>query len=345
MNGFVSGIALNRRFYDEVVGPIVRRWVHSAALLGWGSDVLGYDTERSTDHGWGLRVTVFVAEHDVPAARAAVEAELPESFAGWPVRYGWDDWPVRHHVDVAPIRMWLRGRLGHDACPHMSTIDWLVTPQQALLEVVGGAVYHDGLGVLEPLRAQLAYFPADVRAWMLACQWRRVWQEEPFTGRTAEVGDAIGSRLVAARLAREVMRLHFLYARKYWPYTKWFGTAFARLPGALDMLPTLHDAVTASDHASREKALTRLYETLAQTHNGSGMPVVDDPTVRPFYGRPFLVLASDRFVDACLAVVTDETLRTLPLFGSIDQFVDSTDVLSRPDAPPRLRAMYETAAS
>jgi uncharacterized protein DUF4037 len=338
---FVPGIELNRRFYDVVVGPIMAPWVHSAALLGWGSDVLGYDTERSTDHGWGPRLTVFVEPHDVEAARAAVDTELPESFAGRPVRYGWDDWPVRHYVDIAPLGTWLRGQLGYDASQcNVSTLDWLVTPQQKLLEVVRGAVYHDGLGALGPLRAALAYFPDDLWAWMLACQWQRISQEEPFTGRTAEVGDEIGSRLLAARLAREVMRLHFLYAREYWPYTKWFGTAYARLPGAAGLLPSLHDAVAATDFPSREKALTRVYEAVARMHNDSGLQLAADPAVRPFHGRPFLVLASDRFVDACLAAVTDEMLRTLPPVGSVDQFVDSTDVLSRADYAIRLRAMF-----
>jgi uncharacterized protein DUF4037 len=345
VDAFESGIELNRRFYDDVVAPIMAPWLHSAALLGWGSDVLGYDTERSTDHGWGPRLTVFVEPHDVVAARAAVDAELPESFAGRLVRYGWDDWPVRHYVDIAPLDTWLRGQLGCEVgTSNVSTRDWLVTAQQKLLEVVRGAVYHDGLGTLEPLRAELAYFPDDVWAWMLACQWQRVSQEEPFPGRAAEVGDEIGSRLLAARLAREVMRLHFLYAREYWPYAKWFGTAYAQLPDAAELVPSLNDAVAATDFATREKALTRVYERVAGMHNDSGLPVVDDPTVRPFYGRPFLVLASDRFVDACLSAVTDATLRTLPLVGSVDQFVDSTDVLSRADYAIRLRAIFESGS-
>ena len=55
-----------------------------------------------------------------------------------------------------------------------------------------------------------------------------------------------------------------------------------------------------------------------------------EPTARLFYDRPFRVLGSGRFVDACLAAITDPFLRTLPLVGSVDQFVDSTDVLSGP---------------
>jgi hypothetical protein len=48
--------------------------------------------------------------------------------------------------------------------------------------------------------------------------------------------------------------------------------------------------------------------------------------VRSFYGRPFLVIGATRFVDACLARIDDDLLRSLPLVGGIDQFSDSTDM-------------------
>lgn len=43
---FTSGAELSAAFYAEVVRPLLDRRPHSAALLGWGSDVLGYDTAR-----------------------------------------------------------------------------------------------------------------------------------------------------------------------------------------------------------------------------------------------------------------------------------------------------------
>jgi hypothetical protein len=196
-------------------------------------------------------------------------------------------------------------------------------------------VYHDGLGTLAPLRARLAYFPDDVWRWMLACQWLRISQEEAFVGRAAEVGDTLGSQLVAARLVREVMRLHFLYAREYWPYTKWFGTAYARVPES-DVLLTSLRAAAGGD----QTALARAYEQLAAMHNASGLTPRLDPATRNFYTRPFLVIGGRRFFEALVETVTDPVLRAAPPIGSIDQFVDSTDVTSYPDRAVRLRAMY-----
>jgi hypothetical protein len=82
----------------------------------------------------------------------------------------------------------------------MSTVDWLTIPQQILLEVTSGAVHTDPDGELRRVQELLAWFPPQVHRWLLLCQWERVGEEEAFVGRTAQVGDELGSGLVAARL-------------------------------------------------------------------------------------------------------------------------------------------------
>lgn len=335
MPEFIAGRKLSRALYEEVVRGIVGDIPHSAALLGYGSDVLGFDTERSTDHGWGPRLQVFVP------LKFEIEDELPEEFRGWPIRYGWDDKPVQSHVEVAELGPWLREQLGFDPRGGMQKRDWLTTPQQLLLEVTRGAVFHDGLGELEPLRAQLEWYPHEVWLWLVASQWRRLDQEEPFVGRTAEVGDELGSRVLTARLARDVMRLCFLLERQYAPYSKWFGTAFAQLDAAAEIGPALDRAIAATDFAMREEALVEAYEAAARRFNALGLTEEVEPTVRLFHARPFRVLSSSRFVEACLAQVDDPWLRSLPLVGAIDQWSDSTDVLAKPAVARRLGSRLE----
>jgi len=154
-SAFVPSLRLNEAFYGEVVEPLVEPCSHAAALLGWGSDVLGFDSERSTDHGWGPRLQVFVDEADVDAVRARVDAGLPESFRGMPVRFGWDEVEPRHWVSVLPLGAWLLGHLGIDPRSGMAERDWLTVPQQLLLAVVRGAVYADPAGELAAVRSRL----------------------------------------------------------------------------------------------------------------------------------------------------------------------------------------------
>jgi Domain of unknown function (DUF4037) len=342
---FEASLELNAAFYREVVEPLVRHVPHAAALLGWGSDVLGYDTARSTDHGWGPRLQVFVDADAVSDVRAAVEVGLPERFRGWAVSYpsGTDqgDDPAVHRVDVTTLGQWLTERLAVDPRAGLHDIDWLLIPQQALLGVVGGRVYADPAGELAAVREALAWYPRDVWLWLLACGWRRLDQEEPFVGRAAEVGDELGSRIVAARQVREVMRQAFLLQRTYAPYSKWLGTAFARLPCAPELAPPLSRALDAATHAGREAALVEAYELLGALHNRVAPTAHVDPAARFFYERPFRVLGAGRFVDACLEEVRDSRLRELPSVGSVDQFVDSTDVLAYPARAALLRALYQ----
>ena len=340
---FVPGIELNRAFYDEVVGPALAPWRHGAALLGWGSEILGFDTPRSTDHGWGPRVRVFVAAGDLETARAAVVAALPAAFRGWPVRYGWDAMTPSDRVGVDTLGVWLERHLGHDATRGMTTLDWLLAPQQQLLGVTRGAVYHDDDGALGAVRARLACFPEPVWRWIVACQWQRVAQEEAFVGRTAEVGDELGARVIGARQVHELMRLWFLFAKEYWPYPKWFGTAFARLPDAAVLASALTAVLDARDAATRESALVAAYEMVARRHNEIGASDPVDPTVRGFHDRGYRVLMADRFVTACRDAIGDPFLADLPLVGSIDQVTDSTDVLAVGRRARQLRELYSGA--
>jgi len=340
---FVPGLELARTFYEEAVAPLLGVTPHSAALLGWGSEVLGFDTDRSTDHGWGPRLQVFVGRHDVEGVGQAIDDDLPDEFRGWPTRFGWDDVPVSHHVEVATLDEWLRSRLGFDPLDGIATRDWLATPQQILLEVTGGAVFHDGLGDLTEAREALAWYPDEVWLWLLA-QWRRIDQEEPFVGRTAEAGDELGSRIVAARLVRDVMRLCFLPERRYAPYSKWLGSAFRGLDAHGELADLLLDLLAATDHERRETLLVDVVQKLAARHNALGITDPVDEHVRLFHDRPYRVLGSGRFVDACLERVSDPWLRSLPLTGGIDQFVDSTDVLSKHGVFPQTASLFDAWA-
>ena len=337
---FRPGLELAGEYYAQVVRPLLDEAFpglrHSAARLGEGSEVLGFDTERSTDHDWGPRLQIFLADGDagrLPGAIAAMLAErLPAAFGGYPTAYELTADPgggARHRVEVAGLGAWLAGRLGFDPRRAVTLLDWLATPTQRLAEMTAGAVFHDGLGELGPARARLAWYPSDVWRYVLACQWQRVAQEEPFPGRCAETGDELGSAVVTARLARDLMRLGLLMRRRYPPYGKWLGTAFARLPDASRLVPPLAAAVSATRWPDRERSLVQALEAAASRHNELGLTRPLDTAARRFFDRPYQVLEAGRFAAALRDEVGDPRIRRLPATGAVDQFVDSTDALRR----------------
>ena len=338
---FVSGIDLARMFYIEVVHPLIEGRAHSAARLGSGSDVLGFDTPRSTDHGWGPQLHLFVAASEVDAVRTIINSSLPAEFHGWPVYFGWDEVAVQHHVTVAPLGEWLESYLGFNPQVDITVQNWLTTPQQLLLEATAGAVFHDPDGDLKRVRNKLEWYPDDIWLWLLACQWRRIAQEEAFVGRTAEVGDELGSQILTARIVRDLMKLCFLIERRYAPYSKWLGSAFRNLRMAPRLAPHLEAALKTTDYPAREAALCCAYEYIAHCYNQLNLTSPVDPETRSFYKRPFRVIGGDRFAKTCLAAIQNEWLKGQPLVGSVDQFVDSTDVLSSARRSRCLTNIYE----
>lgn len=93
------------------------------------------------------------------------------------------------------IEGFFRRALAHDPYQESTVLDWLAFPQQELLGIIAGEVFHDGLGELNALREKFGYYPRDVWLYLVACQWMKISQEEPFPGRCAEAGDELGSRI------------------------------------------------------------------------------------------------------------------------------------------------------
>jgi hypothetical protein len=345
---FIPGVELARLYYVEAVEPLLREEFphlrYTAALIGAGSEVLGFDSPRSTDHDWGPRLQVFLADGDEASqarrVRQLLADRLPPAFRGYPTAFRASrasaDQPPSHWVTVAGLRSWLTSSLGFDPAGQVALRDWLATPTQVLAEITGGCVFHDGLaadaaaaaGGLTAVRARLTWYPDDLWLYVMACQWQRISEEEPFPGRCAEAGDELGSSIVTGRLVRDLTRLALLMQRRYPPYSKWLGSGLAQTAAAAELLPPMTAAVRASTWAERENHLAASGEAVARLHNTLAITPPLDPASRPtFYDRPYRVLDSGRFVQALRAQIEDDDIRALPLTGAVDQFVDSTTAI------------------
>ena len=361
---FVKGLKLSELFYWEAVRPILDEHYpglpHAAARIGFGSDVLGFDTPQSMDHDWGPKLTLFLSPEDEERLADAIDetlsGALPREIHGYPTSYNHHEdgtavmaagegGPVVHQVHIRTIRSFFLRYLNYDPAHEPTPVEWLTFPQQRLRTVASGRVYHDGLGQLEAMRARLRHYPHDVWLYLLAAQWRRVAQLEPFMARCGDVGDELGSRILAMRLVRELMALCFLIERQYAPYSKWFGTAFAQLTCAPRLAPAFEGVWRASGWQDREAHLGAAYEVVGEMHNALQITDPLDTAVRRFHQRPYLVIDGDRFVDAIRAEMADPEIEALPVhLGSVDQFVDSTDVLDHLSRLRQLRELYRRVA-
>ncbi len=357
---FVKGLDLSELFFHQAVKPILMARYpsldYSAARLDYGSDVLGFDTPQSRDHEWGPRLTLFLSETDYPTYHDQINQllrhELPPEIQNYPTHFGRSEGgeqvieaiesgPVNHYVEIATIQSFFVDYLNYDPAFEPQVLDWLTFPEQRLRTIAGGRVFFDGLGQLETIRSRLSYYPRDLWLYLLASQWRQIAQLEAFMGRCGDVGDELGSQLVAASLVRHVMKLCFLMERQYAPYSKWFGTAFAQLGCAGRLAPILAGALEAGDWKERERFLSAAYEQVAQIHNVLQLTPPQPARVSNFHSRPSLVIHADNFVEALREAIASSQVRGLPAhLGAVDQFVDSADLLEYPDRLSRLKVMY-----
>jgi hypothetical protein len=358
---FIPGMDLCELFYNEAVAPLLEEFlpelVYSAAHMGAGSDILGFDTPQSMDHDWGPRLLLLLKESDFAEHHEQIDSvlreNLPPEIRGFPTNFSVaesgslvmtpvDSGPVNHAVKISTINDFFTGYFGLYPSEDFRIIDWLTIPEQILRSIVSGRVFHDGLGELVPIMDRLKYYPHQLWLYLLSNQWRRISQEIAFMGRTGQLGDELGSRIVGTRLVRDMMKLCFLMEKQYAPYIKWFGTAFSKLSCAPDLTPHFIRAMDADDWKEREDHLVEAYEYIGEMHNQLGITEPLDARVTEFYNRPFRIIRADQFAEAIRAMISDEEVKNLPEYlGGIDQYVDSTDVLSYTNRYRRFWSIYQ----
>ncbi len=345
---FIPGLDLSRILFEDAVEPLLtehfRDLRYAAGLIGSGSDVLGFDTERSTDHDWGPRIVIFVPD-SVPRSTCdeisrLLGTHLPATIAGYPTRFIESPLeagmmvlpndptgkPMGHGVTIGTLSGFLELKFGIKATAELDTAAWLTMSEQHLLEVTRGGVWRDDTGELETTRRDLAWYPDDVWRYRLAAGWKRIAQHEAFIGRTGELDDDLGSHLITLALVRDIMQVAFLIDRQYAPYEKWFGVAFARLSLAPRLAAALDRARFGIDWHEREAAIVNALQVLAHAQNTLAIAQPVDPTPRPFFNRPFQVMFGERFSDALIDAVSDPDVLALPRhLGGIDQYIDTTD--------------------
>lgn len=356
---FVPGHDLSARLHDVVRPAIVQALPglpYAAALIGRGSDVLGFDTPRSTDHDWGPRLTLVLSEHDAGAVGErlldVIERALPETIDGVPVDHlpsrQRPDGPAHHHttagrrrphgVTVTTLPAVVRDVLGLDTLEALDPATWLSLPSQALLEFTAGPVPRDDVGELTSARERLAFYPDDVWLAIMAAHWQRIAQQEAFVGRAAEVGDDLGAHTIVAGIVRDAMRLAILQGRRYPPYAKWLGSAVSRTPGTGELRGRMRAALTAPPDALGRAVVEVLVE-LGRRHNDLDITAPVDLEVSSFFERPYPVIWAERFSDALHERITDSRVRALPDdIGSIDTITDHTLTTSG----PRFRELLRT---
>jgi hypothetical protein len=361
MTKFIHGLQLGEKFFKKIVEPVLEerfpRLKYSAGIIGEGSDVLGFDTKQSTDHDWGPRTQLFISEKD-SKKRSEISDYLannfPLSFLGYSTNYAISSesgsrvlskqkpgQPINHRVEIYTVKSFFKEYLCIDPFRRLNTLDWLVLSEQKLRTLRSGKLFHDELGVGK-IKGNFHYFPRDVWLYMLACEWKKIGQEEPFVARAGDVGDDLGSKIIASRLAKSIMRLCFLMEKEYVPYSKWFGTAFSQLNCSGRMLPAINKVLLAKKWKKREKHLSEAVEIVAEMHNSLKLTKPIKAKVSSFHNRPYLVIHGDVFANEIKKLIKSAIIKNIPAdIGSVSQLSDTVDLLENNMLLSKLKGLYK----
>lgn len=348
---FVPGLELSERLYFDIVQPLLNEFypklTYTACRLGYGSDVLGLDTEQSRDHDWGPKLDIFLDSKEKideldQFFNEKLRGKMVSGYSTQFKRYIEPDGRITlintlstteetiHGIRLMTVKDFFLEYLNWsiDGQSEVELEDWLTFPCQHLLTIARGRIFYDSCQLkVEEIRSKLSFYPDDVHLYLMASLWNRLGQEQHLMSRAGQVRDELGSSLIASRLVRDIMRLIFLLERQYFPYPKWFGTGFSRWTrqgAALE--PILFEIQTTKLWQEREKNLAVVYERLAELFSEQ-FPNIKTKC-QQFYNRPFRVIDAESISEEILKRIQNPFLRQIPKIGGIDLFVDSADALS-----------------
>lgn len=359
MKKFMKGMELCQSFFHDIVKPIIGKKFatlrYSAGLLGYGSDVLGYDDETSTDHMWGPRSYLFLEESDLHLSADLIRAfakEFPKTYQGYDVCFyhpnvnnegvafaRFEGEELSPLIYIGTFDAYMMQYLGVYDLEAIDPIAWLALPEHKLLGLTSGKFFVDELGLERRLHG-ISFFPKDVKHFLIASQWALIAQEQAFVMRCAVRGDDLGSRIVCARIVERLMRLCFLYMNRYAPYSKWFGTAFAGLPIDEEIKQAMQAALRADTPITREENIVTAQTLVGKLHNKSGVTPAVDIRVQTYYERDILVIYADGLANATSLLLHGTPFEKLPLIGTMSQIGNFCSLYDRVDYQPRMKGLY-----
>lgn len=254
----IKGIELAESFYNDYGRAMISECFGelenkiAVALVGSGSECLGYDDEISCDHDHYAGFCMLVPDDIDSKTEFALErayAKLPKEYRGFK-RERLDPVGGNRH-GVIKIGDFFESKTGKRN-GQLTEREWLLVPEQALLEATGGKVFRDDLGELTRIRKSLEYLPENVRLKKLAGNLLLMAQSGQYNyQRSISRGHTASAQLATFEFVRATLNVIFLLNKRYIPYYKWTFVALDELK-ILSSLHTPLEYLISSENSPSE---------------------------------------------------------------------------------------------
>lgn len=276
-----SIIDISKGFFEEYVRPILATQFPdefaqmACGVWGLGSEALRLDDGISRDHHFGLRIDAIMPlellQARWPAVQAALEANLPHEYQGHTLG---ERAVVGAGITPESLRGFLTRTIGFDHPPQTDQ-EWLSIPEEDVIHVLNGEVWHDPSGRFTAVRTTLeGYYPEPVRLRRLA-HWCRYYSGMGvYALKRALLRDnEYYASVTFAKALRWGIQMAFMLDKVYYPYDKWTMAFFKRLPRMHGRLQAIVDeAVKHSTSWDRRlELLDRMSDQLDATMTEDGI--------------------------------------------------------------------------
>jgi hypothetical protein len=147
----------------------------------------------------------------------------------------------------------------------------------------------------------------------MAVLWFYISNKEAFVGRSRELNDIIGLKIMVSRIVNYLIKICFYLEGKYIAYSKWFGSSFKKLKSFDEINPLVKDVLLENDPERIEEKLCKLYLAVIKRHNEiKGLPHLDN-SIRNYFGRQYKVIFAENIIEELKNGIGDPEIRNVDI--------------------------------
>ena len=189
------------------------------ALVGVGSECLGFDDEISEDHDFSSRCQLFLDDSDYKTYKSDLESSLKifckdlESLTS----------NLKDvNVEIMPIPNFYKYYTLFENGPKTES-EYRKVPMDLLCVATNGKVFLDNLGKFSEIRNRLLnFYPEDIRLKKIAFQLNKMAQSGQYNyNRMIKRGDTVAANIAQGEFVKHYLEFVHLLNKKYMPFYKW----------------------------------------------------------------------------------------------------------------------------
>ena len=189
------------------------------ALVGVGSECLGFDDEISEDHDFSSRCQLFLDDSDYKTYKSDLESSLKifckdlESLTS----------NLKDvNIEIMPISNFYKYYTLFENGPKAES-EYRKVPMDLLCVATNGKVFLDNLGKFSEIRNRLLnFYPEDIRLKKIAFQLNKMAQSGQYNySRMIKRGDTVAANIAQGEFVKHYLEFVHLLNKKYMPFYKW----------------------------------------------------------------------------------------------------------------------------